>query len=77
MTQIYQLPINMETVSKIFYVLLDAKIIFFNRIFNMFIVAVFNRSIFEVINLFNKCGPRQFNLNFAKFFFHKDFNNTY
>ena len=43
----------------------------------MFIITAFDRSIFEVINSFNKCGPRQLNLHFAKFFLHKDFNNTF
>ena len=46
-------------------ILADAKMIFFDRILNMFIVTTSDR---EEINLFNKCGPRPLNLNLAKFF---------
>ena len=45
----------------------DVKIIFYNRILSMFIVTASNRSLFWAINLFHKFGPRQLNLNFAKF----------
>ena len=48
----------MGIVSKTSKILVDAKIIFFNRILNTRIVTASNRSLFGAINLFHKCGPR-------------------
>ena len=53
----------MEIVSK--KKIEDAKILFFNRILN----TDSNRS--------SKCGPRQLNLNFSKFFLHNGLNNIF
>ena len=44
-------------------ILADAKMIFFDRILNMFIVTTSDRE-----EIFHKCGPRPLNLNLAKFF---------
>ena len=43
----------------------------------MCIVTASNRSLFGAINLFHKCGPRQLNLNFAKFFLHNGLDNIF
>ena len=36
----------------------NAKVIFFNRIWNTFIVTASNRPLFGAMNLFHLCGPR-------------------
>ena len=42
LSRIHQFSMNMELVSKSFYILADAKIIFFNRILNMFVATASN-----------------------------------
>ena len=62
LSRIYKTSIIWKWFQKLFQkssnVLVDTKIIFFNRILHMFIVAASNRSLFGAINSFHNCGPR-------------------